>query len=79
MSGTTVEAYMERVVYGEVSSSFAVAAARMIAAAPEMYAELERVAAEIRCGIADWSTVCRIDTLLTAARDGSKRNNAKTT
>jgi hypothetical protein len=41
MSGTTVEAYMHRITYGEVPESAAKANARLIAAAPELYEALQ--------------------------------------
>lgn len=42
------EAYMEQITYGEVSEEMATANALLIAAAPELYAALESVVAEMR-------------------------------
>lgn len=74
MAGTAVEAYMEKMVYGHIEDWFAEAAAKLIAAAPDMYATLERAAFEIRCGLAGPDTISRIENVLDEARNGIERD-----
>ena len=67
-----VEAYMHRDVYGTVSEDAARRNALLIAAAPDLYAALERAAYCIRTGADVAETLLCIEQTLNRAREGDK-------